>query len=207
MKDHFSYLGSFLLLFVPLVIFPVAIWKKLSVSFVTVVSAMVFASGALSLVLARIDGTLESFEISTSGLVKAIFTPVAKPDPTPSQVEASTKGTVLEDASARIEMTNCQWNEDGTGAVVSVLSKFQRSGVVLRWRSPDSVEFKPLQPLNSQPTVYGPYGDPPGAHSLYIQRPWGQYAISFRVKGDQAIQFSYQFEGDPESPTKEWCHR
>ncbi len=207
MKDQFSYLGIFLLLIVPMVIFPVAIWKKLSAPFATVFAATVFASAALSLVLARIDGTLASFEISTSGLVKAIFTPAAKPDPAPSQVEASAKGTVLEDASARIEMTNCQWNNDATGAVVSVLSKFQRSGVVLRWRSPDSVEFKPLQPLNSQPTVYGPYGDPSGAHALYIQRPWGQYGISFHVKGDQAIQFSYQFEGDPESPTREWCHR
>ena len=111
-----------------------------------------------------------------------------------------------DDTSARIEVSGCKREQqDGAyvvTAVIGTLSKFQRSGVVLRWKSPKLIKVDTLAPLNEQPTVAQPYSGPT---DLYIQRPWGQYQITLRSADEQPIQFKYQFEGDDEIPGTAWC--
>jgi hypothetical protein len=99
-----------------------------------------------------------------------------------------------------------QRQDDGSyvvSAVIHTTSKFQRSGVVLHWDQP--VVLAKFEPLNQQPTVAGPLNDQRSGYSLYIQRPWGLYFISFRVRDTTSLKFTYRFEGeDHESDAVDW---
>lgn len=124
--------------------------------------------------------------------------------------------------TARLEILKIHWKPTKDGAhvvtaLVAVVSKFQRSGVIMTFASSEGMRLETLRPLNGQPTVHGPLptaGYKTGAeimktgrpepYSHYIQRPWGIYMIELRMEKPAPIQFSYRFEGEQESDPARW---
>jgi hypothetical protein len=112
-------------------------------------------------------------------------------------------------ASARLEISEPLWNRGAEGGYrlatnIHVVSKFQRSGLLLMFKSEGIEGMRKLLPVNKQPTVHGTHAQDAGAYVHYIQRPWGQYFLTLGLRTNADVVFTYRFEGETESSPVLW---
>lgn len=138
--------------------------------------------------------------------------PVKPPEPNSKIATSALPEKIRTEISATLDTTEVKWGKQSDGmwtvqALVHVSSKFQRSGLVLHFKSNAIADVpQPLQliPINGQPTYHGKYLAKDWSYSHYIQRPWGQYALSLRMKDQSDVIFTYRFEGENEALHVTW---
>ena len=137
---------------------------------------------------------------------------VKPPEPDAKPTNLSVLPGIGSEIAVSLDTAEVKWGKQDDGfwtvqALVHVSSKFQRSGLVLHFRSNLIADIpQPLQmlPVNGQPTYHGKYVAKDWSYSHYVQRPWGQYVLSLRMKEKSDVVFTYRFEGEKEAPHVTW---